>query len=863
MPSAPRGLVARPATYAGLFVVTLSTLAYEIVLTRIFSVTMWYHFAFVAISVALFGTTLGALIVHMRPSAFTEDKVKVQMARFSLVYAVAVAVAFVAQLAVPFRIELDAVALFSLVFICAVISVPFVCAGVVVCLALTKFPDKVNRLYAADLVGAGLGCLVLVAAFLWFDGPSLVILIAAIAAVGAFLFALDAKGRKLQLLAAVTMVVLLLGSVGNSLLASNRHEGFLKIRWAKEGEPDQPDGQPHLQERWNAFSRVTVDGNPDELRPPFGNGLSTRCPQEDMAVRQLNMVIDSAAGTVMTGYSGNPDETNFLRCDISNVVYHALEGEDFDQAAVVGVGGGRDVLSALEFDVGHVTGVEINGNILDIVNDTYGDFTGHLDRNPAVSFANDEARSWLTRTDTRFDSIQISLIDTWAATAAGAFALSENSLYTTDAWETFLDRLQPGGMLSVSRWFTTGNDEPLEVLRTTALASQVLHDRGVENPRDHIVVLEGPPQGPFGFTVGTVLVSPEPFTEDVLQRIDDVVDRYEFTPILTPDEATDQWDFAGLVEPGGPGSAIERFEADISAPTDNRPFFFQMADLTDVLGGNLDGDRQEFEPVVTLSALGLAVLLIAAVSIGGPLVQIGRRTSHRGNVPYYLYFCGIGLAFLMVEISQMMRLSTFLGHPTYALVVVLFTVLLFSGLGSMLVDRITSLARPRSLVVPLLALLGLAVVFGMLTPRLIDSMDGATTPTRIGVAIGIMAPLAFLMGMPFSLGMRMASTKDDAPTAFLWGINGAMSVVASVFATVLALFFGIAVTFFTGVAAYGLAAAAMVVLVRRHEALTAAPADGDGQQADGNGASSDADEPAEAEDADEADAEPAIAPAAT
>jgi hypothetical protein len=808
MSSAAVGLRARPATYAGLFVVTLSTLAYEIVLTRIFSVTMWYHFAFVAISVALFGTTVGALIVHLRPHWFTDDQVKRQMWRFSLAYAVSVAVAFVAQLSMPFRVELDATAVFSVVFTCLIISVPFVCAGVVVCLALTRFPDRVNRLYAADLVGAGIGCVVLVVAFRFFDGPSLVLFIAAIAALGALLLAIDASERRGQVLAGLALIVLLGGAFGNSY-QHGRNAPFVKIFWTK----DERD-PTHMFDRWNAFSRVTVDGNPDELRAPMGTGLSTECPPEYLQVYQLDMLIDSTAGTVATRYSGNPDETNFLRCDISNLVYHAVEGDDFDQAAVIGVGGGRDVLSALEFDVDRVTGIEINGNILDLVNGTLGEFTGHLDQDPRVHFVNDEARSWLTRTDERFDSIQISLIDTWAATSAGAFALTENSLYTTEAWDTFLDRLQPGGILSVSRWFRHENPDPFEILRTTALAAEALTERGVENPRDHILIYEGPPLEPYAQTVGTVLVSAEPFTPEVLDRIERMTQELAFTPILTPDDATDQWDFAGLTAPGGPGPALAGFDADVSPPTDNRPFFFQMATLGDVLTGDVE-NTQIFSPMMTLGALGLTVLLIAAVCIGGPLVKLGRETSHRGRVPYYLYFAGIGLGFLMVEISQLMRLSTFLGHPTYALTVVLFTVLLFSGLGSMLVDRVSELERPRSLLVPLVLLLALAAAFGVVTPRIIEAAAGETTPLRIAVAVGVLAPLALLMGMPFSLGMRMAATDAGAPRAFLWGINGAMSVVASVFATAIALFYGVFATFVVGWLAYGLAAASMWVLVKR------------------------------------------------
>jgi hypothetical protein len=821
MSTASTGLRPRPATYAGLFTVTLSTLAYEIVLTRIFSVTMWYHFGFVAISVALFGTTAGALLVHLKPGWFTEDKVKRQMWRFSLAYSVWVAFAFAVQLSINFRVEANAGAMASVMMTCLVISVPFVCAGVVVCLALTRFGDRVNRLYAADLIGAGLGCVFLIVAFKFFDGPSLVVLIAAVAAVGAFLFALDAKERKGMALAGLAALVLLAGAFGNDALHS-RGRPFLKILYTKE----QRDDTKHVEDRWNPFSRVTLDGDPNIFRPPFGNGLSPECPAEDLSVRQLNMVIDSTAGTVMTGYTGDEKETNFLRCDISNLVYHAKEGDNFDRAAVIGVGGGRDVLSALEFNVGKVTGIEINPTFLDLLKHKYADFSGHLYDNPHVGFANDEGRAWITRSGEDFDSIQISLIDTWAATAAGAFALSENSLYTTDAWDAFLDHLQPGGILSVSRWYAAENPQPLEMLRTTAIASQVLTDRGIENPRDHILIYEGPPSNQYGFTVGTILVSEKPFSGEVLDRVESTVDKYRFNRILTPDEAPTEYPFAELTEPGGPAKGVGMIEADISPPTDNQPFFFQMADLGNLIHGT-PANTQVFKPVVVLASLAAAVLLLALICIGGPLIQIGRRTTHKGRVPYYLYFCGIGLGFLMVEVSQLMRLSVFLGHPTYSLAVVLFTVLIFSGIGSMLVEKLVNLDNPSSLLRPIYGLLGLAVIFGYVTPRIIDAMSDETTPIRIAVAVGIMAPLGLLMGMPFSIGMRMASTDEGSPTAFLWGINGAMSVVASVFAMAIALFFGIAMTFIAGWFAYLLAAGSMLVLVRRLRSTTVTAVESD------------------------------------
>jgi hypothetical protein len=295
-------------------------------------------------------------------------------------------------------------------------------------------------------------------------------------------------------------------------------------------------------------------------------------------------------------------------------------------------------------------------------------------------------------------------------------------------------------------------------------------------------------------------------------------DRLGFETILTPDEVADDR-FAEIVAPGGPGDAVDQYDEDLSPPTDDRPFFFQMASLDTFLSGEGFSNDLVFRPVLVLGSLALAVLVLAFIFIGGPLAAMGRRVKHegghRGMAPFYLYFAGIGLGFMLVEFSQLQRLNTFLGHPTYALAVVLFSLLLFSGVGSMLVERVIRPSRPRSLLLPVGVLLGVLVVFGGITDRVTDAAAGGTTPVRIAVAVALLAPLALLMGMPFSIGMGAASRHEGAPTAFLWGINGATSVVASVFGALLAMFFGISVTFASGFVAYALAAVALWLIVRR------------------------------------------------
>lgn len=803
-PKAHLSLQARRGTYAGLFLITLSTLMYEIVLTRIFSVTMWYHFAFVAISVALFGLTAGALAVYLAPGFFRDEDVRARMWLFSCLFAVTLVVCFVTQLSIPFDPELNVASAWSVFLTCAVIAIPFTCSGVVVCLALTRFPRQTNRLYAVDLIGAALGCILVVWLFTLLDGPSLMVAIGALAAVGAFLLARDAQSRRGAAIAAGVALVLGSSAFVNGYLHSQGRP-LLRVIWAK-GEADPQHGY----ERWNAFSRVTVDTFVEGPAAPKGVGLSPTMP-ETLRAEEKVMLIDSNAATGLTRYTGDPDETDFLRYDVSNLAHHALDGAD---VVVVGVGGGRDVLSALEFDQRSVTGVEINSNILDITNGVYGDFTGHLDRDPRVRFVADEARSYLARTDRRFDLIQISLIDTWAASSAGAYALSENSLYTTQAWDLFLDRLDPEGMLSVSRWYSIpGRAEPLEAYRAVGLAAQVLRDRGAVDPRDHILAYLGPPNSQ-GASAVTLLVSPQPFSDETLKRIGDAAERLEFEPVLTPSAAIDDR-FVALSAPELGDGALAGLDADVSPPTDDRPFFFQMADLGTILSGAGLSRDDSTRPVLVLSLLAVVIFLLAVGFIVVPLLLTANRATHRGMSPFYVYFAGIGLGFMLVEISQLQRLSVFLGHPTYALTVVLFTLLVFSGTGSLVSERARTGEAPWRAVSLLGALVAVVAAIGLLTPRIVEMMDSATTPARIATAVALLAPLGLFMGMAFPLGIGAARDRPGEAKAFLWGINGAASVCASVFAVAIAVFFGISASYWTGLAGYAMAASAMTVIVRR------------------------------------------------
>ena len=510
-------------TAFGLAFVALSTLMYEVLLTRIFSVTMWYHFAFVAISVAMFGMTVGALVVYLKPAWFPTDGVRRQLAIGSVLFPVLVVASFLTQLSIPFRVHPSIVAIWAIVLTYAVIAAPFVLSGILVALTLTRFPRDVGRLYAFDLVGAALGCVLLVWLLEITDGPTAVLAISALAAIGGVFYALDEGSTRLVRWSALVSVALIVAAAGHTVLV---WRGFpvLRILYVKAGFEARP-----LYERWNSYSRIRVNGNPDARREAVRVGpepaLPRRPHRQAAPSRHRRRRRDGADEE-----AGDARRRRAPRYDVTNIGYYLRPK---GRALVVGVGGGRDVLSALHFGATKVTGVEINTNILETLNGRFGDFTGHLDRDPRVRFVNDEARSFIARNDERFDVIQISLIDTWAATAAGAFVLSENSLYTVEAWDIFLSHLSPRGLLSVSRW--SFSDRPGEVYRMTALATAALQRRGVADPRAHMAIVrsirgDGGDNAPDG--IGTLLVSPSPLDAGDLATLKAQADRLGFQVAL-------------------------------------------------------------------------------------------------------------------------------------------------------------------------------------------------------------------------------------------------------------------------------------------------------------------------------------------
>jgi len=789
--------------YCGVFLITASGLMLQIVQTRILSVVLWYYLAFLVISIAMFGITAGTVWVYLRRGRFSECTLSHDLTYFSTVLAIAIAVCGTVQTTLAPVDSAVGTRLIVWLELAACLTLPFVLSGVVVSLALTRSPFPVGRVYAVDLAGAAAGCLGALMLLELTDGPSAVMWISAITALGAIAFAESGIGGKpaTRLPFAVRLrcvkmifVVLVLGATLNSTTG----QGFepLVIKGKLETAADAP-----LLTKWNSFARIAVGDL--GLQPARLWGASPTYRPEDWPIEQRLMNIDGDAGTIAYRWDGDVAHAGFLEYDVTNLA-HFLPGHR--RAAVIGVGGGRDMLSARVFGVSDITGVEINPILARLLTSEPGfaDFSG-IATQSGFHFHVDEARSWFARTSQSFDIIQMSLVDTWAATGAGAFTLSENGLYTVEGWTIFLERLTASGVFTVSRWYSPNDAD--ETGRLVSLAAATLFKRGVTEPRRHVFLAASG-------HIATLIVSRSPFSDADLVLLHRIAHDKQYKILLSPDGDPSS-SMLGRIIVSGSAQELQRLTAslplDLTPPTDERPFFFNQLPLFDpwrsiTLALRLRGTgvaSGNITAMLTLSSLFgmslLAVLLTIVYPLHPAIADVGRRLATSGTANFLL----IGVGFMCGEMGLLQRLSVFLGHPIYSLSIVLFSLILTTGAGSLLSDRQPLNTRARFVLWGLATACYLSAL-PIYLPAVLHAGESAPLVVRAAISVAVIAPAGLLMGFGFPTGMRFINAVDPRPTPWFWGINGAAGVLASSFAVAVSIAFGIYVTFYASALCYSL-----------------------------------------------------------
>ncbi len=796
--AAPR-IRGRARTYLGIFLVALATLMLEVLLTRITSVSAWYHLAFFVISLGMLGMTAGAVLVFLWPAAFLDADIPTRLAQSALGFAVAIPVSVAIALVVPLSPVTDFMSFVALTADGCILAAPFTLGGITLTLALTRAGLPASFAYGVDLLGAATGCILVIPVLALLDAPSASVLAGALAAAGGWAFA-SASGRRA--IAAPVVAVLLTGlSLANAFAPLPR----LRPAWVK-GAPENPAAYMFM--RWNTYSRVTVDFG--VTAPPWFWAKGRNTPAAVMApIEQRFIKIDGAAGTAMARLGKSPQSHAYLDWDITAAAHYIRPN---GPAAVIGVGGGRDVLEAVR--VGHrpVVGIELNDLIVRLHRKYMRDFSG-LASLPGVRLVSDEARSFLARDRQRYDVITMSLIDTWASTGTGAYSLSENGLYTLEAWRTFLARLNPNGVLSVSRWYFV--DSPGETGRMLALAMDTAWSLGAKNPRTHIILLQND-------LVATLLLSPTPFSNTDLDRVQRLAVEKGFNVLLT----SRQLPFHPLLKKIATQptrEALHRWasqqELDFVPPTDARPFFFNMLKPGAWLRNRASVNQLDLsflgnlQATQTLLYATLVSLLLSLLTLALPMASRVRelRAFRRGDVLAALgYFALIGLGFMFVEMGLLSPLNVFLGHPTLALAVLLGGLIFFTGLGSMLSARIDVSRLGWARLYPLIPAAMVLLAALALLPMM-HAFQAAPTPIRIAASVALLIPPALGLGLCFPLGLRLTERMELTTAGvhpqtrlgpWLWGINGAFGVCASGLALGTSMVWGIPTTLLIGAGCY-------------------------------------------------------------
>jgi len=766
--------------------------AEEVLLSRVLSVTTWYSLAFVVINLAMLGLTAGSL----QAARAERDGAPLEpwLARRMLAMGGTLLVADIVTVVTPLPFQADPHSFAALLLIVAANTAPFIAGGSVIARLMSRGGISIPTLYAVDLVAAAGGALLPLALLGPFSGPIAIALLSATAAAGAWLAGSKAERRWSAGLVALTLLLVVLTKYTTTglLLEQSKGRDFRLI-------------EAPAVEIWNPLSYVYATHFFRTPRPILWAASPVFEPQ---GLYKSSMVrIDGDAWTPIYYYR-DPAELTFLRYDGVTAAHLLRPG---GTACVIGVGGGRDILAALQYGHPRVFGVEINPAMIELMQRAAG--ASPVIRDPRVTIAIGDGRAVLARTRVQCSVLQASLIDTWAATSAGAFAHTEATLYTREAWALFLRRVEPDGILTFSRWYDTNHMS--ETARLISLSMASLIDRGVKHPREHLAVVAAT-------GCATILVSPKPFSAADLEALEHLERDLQFHMLVIPGRKSPDPVVEGLLSAqsiDALGDVGAPFGLDTSAPTDDRPFFFQLlapaawlhprdALRTLYVHGGLGGG---VIPGNVTAIIGMALMLLAVSALGAFLLGPTLITSLRSPTPVlpggaaWVYFGALGAGFMIAEIALMQRMHVVLGHPTYSLIVVLASLLVATGLGSALSTRVIRSRQAVSVVAALAGLLLAVLPMAVIHPLAQRTGDSSLAVRALWTG-GCAALVGLLLGMLFPSGLRFTIREQGPPAAL--AVNGVTSVLGGGAAVIVSVAFGIPTSFAVAGVCYLVAALA-------------------------------------------------------
>lgn len=791
--------------YLALAVLSAASLAYEVLLVRLFAIVQWHHFAFMAISVALLGFgASGTLLALVRERAVRHFETVFFAG--AVLFGLTGPAAFLLAQALPFNalaVVWAPAQLLYLPLLYLLLAVPFVAAGTCIGLAFLRFGERIGRVYAWNLVGSGVGALGLVAALAALSPSETLRLVAALGFAAAVLVVARRTSLPWRALSGGTVVLgLAVWTLAPDAWFALRISPYKGLPQALE-----VSGARLLAVRSGPLGLLSVVESP-EVPFRYVPGLSLSAPATPPA--QLGVFVDGGGFTAITRFDGRLEPLSYLDHTTDALPYHLL---DRPSVLVLGAGGGQAVLQAIVEGARGIDAVELDANMAALVARDFADFAGRLYERPEVEVHLAEARAFVSSSRERWDLVQMPLVEAGAAGALGG--LGESYLYTVEAFEALLGRLEPGGWLAVTRWLKL---PPRDAPRLFATALEALSRSGVEAPEGRLVLLRG-------INTTTLLVKNGTVSEAEVAKVQAFAVERSFDlawyPGMAPEVANR---FNLLDEPifyraarALAGAAEERrafleaYKFDIAPASDDRPYFSGFSkwrSLPELLALARAGGPGLLElggPILAATLLQAAAL--SALLILAPL-GLGRRRLAGGSKGRVLvYFLALGLAFLFIEIAFIQRFILFLGHPLYAVAVVLAAFLVFAGLGSAASPRLAGRAsRLSGIQLAVGAILLVSLLYLLALPPLFERFHHLSDAARIAISLALIAPLAFFMGMPFPLGLSRVRASAPALVPWAWGVNGCASVLSVLLATLIALELGFTAVVLAACALYASAA---------------------------------------------------------
>jgi len=833
----------------GIFILSMLTLALQALFIRLFSISLWYHFAFMIVSIALlgFGASGTYLSIFFSNNSNSEKqkntnfskntivnkelknekkislKNEYNLSLFSFLFSLTTILSYLIFNLVPFdsyRIAWEKIQFLYLFIWYLGLTTPFFFSGACLGILLSSKSKNIHEVYFYNLIGSSIGSFFIVLTIPVFGGEKLVLIIAGLGIIVSILFlpkyskkvkkynnefseyenksakhndefakhknrSVEHKNKSffsvnLRLVEFISLILIILLVIFTPK--------FFQIRMAPQktlSQLKQFSGSKIILTKWNSFSKVDVIESDKIHTAP---GLSLKYPTT--IPEQIGVTTDGNDVSPITFYDKTKNTTDFLNYLPSNIAYIL---KPCSRVVLLNPSGNLDIIAALQHNYKGIFVVEENPILTNLIKEDFKDFSGNIFDLPNVKIINDKGRNFISSSKQKFDLVFICLDDSYKAVTAGTYSLGENYEYTVEAIKQYYNHLEDGGILCVQRWLQLPPSESLKLFSTIFTA---LEELNIENPDNHICAIRT-------FSTSLIMVKNGNFLEEEKYIIRNYCDEMGYDLIycsyIKPDEANKNIEmdkpyyfntFSNIVGVNRE-DFIKEYEYDIKPITDDRPFFFHFF-KPDHISRILASYGKTWQPFGGSGYLILFVLLLISVLLSLiliiiPLIIKSKKFKFKVSTKWqiFVYFFLIGIGYLFIEVPLMQKFILYLGNPIYSISTVLFSILFFSGLGSLIIGK-----DIRYFNLKICALLLLIMLFLILSPLLLRNLMGYAFYIRLLSCILILAPMGFLMGAPFPMGIKFINSVSPNLIPWAWSINGFASVISSILAAIIAIFWG-------------------------------------------------------------------------